>query len=75
MIHLKNKLTMITCDLSITDFLVSIKHIADELTILGNPPSDVNLLVYATRGLNPAYKELIITMHTRDSVVPFEELF
>lgn len=76
MVHLKDNLTMITCgDFSITDFLVSIKHIADELTILCNPPSDVDLLVYAARGLDPAYKEFIIAMHTRDSVVPFEELF
>ncbi|KAJ0081116.1 hypothetical protein Patl1_10922 [Pistacia atlantica] len=75
MIHLKDKLTMINRgSLSVTDFVISIK-IVDELTALGAPPSDVNLLVYATCGLGPAYKELITALRTRDSVVLFEELF
>lgn len=76
MIHLKDKLTTTTRgSLSVTDFLTSIKQIADELTALGDPPSDADLLIYATRGLGPAYKELITSLRTRDSVVPFEELF
>ena len=76
MIYLKDKLSMITRgDIFVTDFLVSIKQIADEQTLLGDPPSDVDLLVYATRGLGPACKELITAMHTRDSVAPFKELF
>ena len=54
---------------------MSIKHIADEITTLGAPPSDADLLLYSTRGLGPTYKELITTLQTRDSVVPFEELF
>ena len=76
MIHLKDKLSMLTRgNLFVTDFLVSIKQIADELTILGDLPSDANLLIYIARGLSPTYKELIPAMCTRDSVVPFEELF
>ena len=51
-------------DIFVTDFLVSIKQIADEQTLLGDPPSDADLLVYATRGLGPAYKELITAMST-----------
>lgn len=42
---------------------------------MGDPPSDADSLIYATRGLEPAYKELITSSRTRDSVVPFEELF
>ncbi|EOY10415.1 Uncharacterized protein TCM_025775 [Theobroma cacao] len=49
--------------------------IANELTVLGDPPSDVNLLVYTTRGLGPVYKELITALRTQDTVVPFEKLF
>ncbi|XP_073120036.1 uncharacterized protein [Henckelia pumila] len=76
MIHLKDKLITITRgSLSVTDFLTSIKQIADELTALGDPPSDVDLLIYVTRGLRPAYKELITAIRTRDTVAPFEELF
>ncbi|PON77835.1 hypothetical protein TorRG33x02_239510, partial [Trema orientale] len=76
MIYLKDKLTMITRDfLSVTDFLVYIKQIIDELTTLGYPPSDADLLIYATRGLGPAYNNLITAMRTRDSMVSLEELF
>ena len=40
--------------LLVTDFLVSIKQIVDELTALGDAPSDANLLVYTTHGLGLA---------------------
>lgn len=33
------------------------------------------LLLYSTHGLGPAYKELVAALRTRDTVVPFEELF
>lgn len=57
MIYLKDKLTMITHgSLSVTDLIVSIKQIVNEPTTLGDPPSDVDLLVYATCGLGLAYK-------------------
>lgn len=42
--------------LSVTDLIVSIKQIVNEPTTLGDPPSDVDLLVYATCGLGLAYK-------------------
>ena len=75
-IHLKDKLSILTRgSSSVTDFLVSIKHIANEITILDAPPSDADLLLYNTCGLGPTYKELIIALRSRDSVVPVEDLF
>ena len=75
-ISLKDKLTTITRgSSSVAEFLLSIKTIADELTALGAPPSDADLLLYSTRGLGSAYKEVIAALRTRDSVVPFEELY
>ena len=60
---------------SIVDFLLSIKTIVDELTILGALLSDADLLLYSIRGLGPAYKEVIIALCIMNSVVPFEELY
>ena len=75
-IHLKDKLSMTTPGLlSVTEFLISIKQIANEVTALADPPSDVDLLIYTARGLEHAYKEFITIIRTRDFVVPFEELF
>lgn len=59
----------------VIDILISIKQTIDELTILSDPPSDIDLLIYTTHGLGPTYKELITTMRTQDFVVPFEQLF
>ncbi|KAJ0080081.1 hypothetical protein Patl1_23417 [Pistacia atlantica] len=76
MIYLKDKLTMINRgSLFVTDFLVSIKQITDEIISLSAPLSDADLLVYATHGFDPTYKELISVLQTRDSIVPFKELF
>ena len=60
---------------SVTDFLVSIKHIVDELTALDEPLSDADLFIYNIHGLGPAYEELITALRTRVSIVLFEELF
>lgn len=73
-IHLKNKLSSLSCGtLPISEFLLKIKIISNELTTLGTPPSDEDLLIYCTRGLGPAYKEVIIALRTRDTPIFFEE--
>lgn len=59
----------------VVDFLLSIKTIVDELTILGVLLSDADLLLYSIRGLGLAYKEVIVAFHIINSVVPFEELY
>ena len=59
----------------VVDFLLSIKTIVDELTILGTLLSDADLLLYIIRGLELAYKEVIVAFLIRHSVVPFEELY
>ncbi|GFP81586.1 hypothetical protein PHJA_000301900, partial [Phtheirospermum japonicum] len=75
-IHLKDKLSSIQRGtLHISDFLLQIKTLSDELSTLGAPLSDADLLIYCTRGLGPAYKEVIAVLRTRDTPVSFEELF
>lgn len=69
LIYLKDKLSMMNSRL-----LFSYKF-SDELTVLGDPPRDAELLLYSTHGLGPAYKELVAAIRARDTVVPFEELF
>ncbi|GFP94576.1 hypothetical protein PHJA_001602000 [Phtheirospermum japonicum] len=59
-IHLKDKLSSIQRGtLQISDFLLQIKKLSDELSTLGDPLSDADLLIYCTRGLGPAFKEVI----------------
>ncbi|GFQ02867.1 hypothetical protein PHJA_002430600 [Phtheirospermum japonicum] len=75
-IHLKDKLSSIQRGtLPISDILLQIKTLSDELSTLGAPLSNADLLIYCTRGLGPAYKEVIAALRTRDTRAPFEELF
>lgn len=75
-IHLKDKLSSINRgSMPVAEFLLKVKAIADELATLGAPPSDEDLLIYCTKGLGPAYKEVIAALRTRDTLVLFEELF
>ena len=72
----KDKLSMLTRgSSSVTDYLISIKRLANELTSLGAPLSDVELLLYKTQGLGLTYKELVAALRIRDTIVPFEKLF
>lgn len=73
LIHLRDILNMISRgDIFVIDFPVTIKQIVDELATLDDLPSDADLIVYSTRVLDHAYKELTAAMRTHDSILPFE---
>ncbi|GFP94791.1 hypothetical protein PHJA_001623500 [Phtheirospermum japonicum] len=75
-IHFKYKLSSRKCGtLPISNFLLQIKTISDELSTLGAPLTDVDILIYCMRGLSPAYKKVIAALRTRNNPIPFEELY
>ena len=59
---------------SVTDFLQSIKRIADDLALIGHPLSDDELVIHALNGLGNEFKEVCAAIRARDSFMSFEEL-
>ncbi|XP_011038119.1 PREDICTED: uncharacterized protein LOC105135102 [Populus euphratica] len=48
--------------------------ISDELSIIGEPPSDIDLVVHVLNGLGPTFKEIAAAIRARDNPISFEDL-
>ncbi|KAJ0798005.1 putative transcription factor interactor and regulator CCHC(Zn) family [Helianthus annuus] len=75
--QLQHRLKMCTKnpDQPITDFMQSIKSLADELAILGKPVDPEDVTDYVLNGLDAdAYKQIIDAVHARDTPISFPEL-
>ncbi|KAH6831519.1 hypothetical protein C2S53_019598, partial [Perilla frutescens var. hirtella] len=63
-IHLKDKLSSLQRRTSsISNFWLQIKT-TDELSTLGSPPFDADVLIYCTCGLGHAYKDVVAALRT-----------
>ncbi|GFY82736.1 hypothetical protein Acr_02g0009760 [Actinidia rufa] len=72
---LKEQLTATTRGSSpVGEFLNTMRSISDELSIIGEPPSDIDLVVHVLNGLGPAFKEIAAAIRTRDNPISFEDL-
>jgi len=72
---LKERLTATTCGSnSVGEFLNTMRSISDELSIIGEPPSDIDLVVHVLNGLGPAFKEIVAAIRARDNPISFEDL-
>jgi len=72
---LKERLTATTRgSSSVSEFLNTMRSISDELSIIGEPPCDIDLVVHVLNGLGPAFKEIAIAIRARDNPISFENL-
>ena len=60
--------------MSVSEYLMTIKHMADELALIGASLSEDEILLHVLNGLSPKYKELGVVMCVRDTPISFEEL-
>ena len=60
---------------SVSSYLQSIKSISDELSLIGHPLDDLDLVIYALNGLGPSFREFTASIRTRDSPTLFHELY
>jgi len=73
--QLKEDLTLIQRGTRIvTEFLYSIKSIADELALIDAPLSADDITLYALNGLGPEYREMVAPIRTRKYALSFKEL-
>lgn len=59
---------------SITDYLFSVKSLADELTVIDRKISDDDLTLYVLNGLGSEYRDIAASIRTRERPFTFEEL-
>ncbi|XP_073263806.1 uncharacterized protein [Populus alba] len=73
--NLKERLTATTRGSSfVGEFLNTMRSIFDELSIIGEPPSDIDLVVHVLNGLCPAFKEIVAAIRAYDNPISFEDL-
>ena len=64
-LHLKEQLSSMTKGTStISKYLRSIKTIADELSLIGYPLDDIDLVLYCLSGLGPNFKDIATVLRT-----------
>ena len=72
---LKERLTATTRGSSpVGEFLNTMKSISDELSIIGEPLGDIDLVVHVLNGLGPAFKEIAAAIRARENPISFEDL-
>ncbi|KAK2454089.1 Copia polyprotein/retrotransposon [Trifolium repens] len=73
---LKERLTSISKGTSsVSTYLQTIRSIADELTLIGNPVDDIDLVIHTLNGLGPSFKEFTASIRTRDTPILFNDLY
>ena len=60
--------------MSISEYLITIKHMVDELALIGALLSEDEILLHVLNGPSPYYKEVGVVMRVRDTLISFEEL-
>lgn len=73
---LKKRLTLSSeGNKSVTEFLQSMRGIADELALAQSPVSDEDMIIFILNGLNPEFRELSTDIRARESDISLEELY
>ena len=71
----KEDLTLLQCGTcTVTEFLYSIKSIADEFALIDAPLSADDITLYVLNGLGPEYREMVAPIRAHESALSFEEL-
>lgn len=73
--QLKEELTLIQQgNLSISDYLHTVKALVDEITLIDHPISNDDLTLYVLNGLGSNFKEITALIRARETSLTFEEL-
>ncbi|KAH0652614.1 hypothetical protein KY289_030292 [Solanum tuberosum] len=73
---LRDRLTRLTKDSQpVTEYLQHIRSISDELSIVGAPITNSELIVNILSSLGPEFREISAAIRARDSTISYEELY
>ncbi|GKU88975.1 hypothetical protein SLEP1_g3180 [Rubroshorea leprosula] len=59
---------------SVSEYLRTLKAVADELGTIDRPLSDDDLTIYILNGLGPEFREIAASLRTRDTSLSFDDL-
>lgn len=57
-----------------TEYLLGIKSLTDEVAIINPPIDDIYLVIHTLNGLGVEYNEVSTALRTRENPIGFEEL-
>ena len=60
---------------SVATYMSKIKGIVDDLTLIGHPLSNAEIMAHTLNGLADEFKELTAAVRVRDSPISFEDLY
>jgi len=60
---------------TVAAYMQTIRSISDELSLIGHPVDDIDLVIHALNGLDPSFREFTASIRTRDSPIPFDALY
>ncbi|KAJ0047752.1 hypothetical protein Pint_17091 [Pistacia integerrima] len=61
--------------ISVSEYMMKIKSVIDDLALIGHPMSDEEIIGHTLNGLQDEFKELTAAVRVRDSPVRFEDLY
>ena len=59
---------------SVSEHLRSIKSIANELSLIGYPLDEIDLILYCLSGLGPDFKELAIVLRSQLGSLTYDQI-
>ncbi|KAI4324081.1 hypothetical protein L6164_023645 [Bauhinia variegata] len=75
-LFLKKKLSSMSKGTStISDYLRTVKSIADELCMIGYPLDDIDLVLYCLSGLGPDFKDISTVLRTQSTTLTYDQIY
>ncbi|GAU42671.1 hypothetical protein TSUD_106450 [Trifolium subterraneum] len=56
-------------------YMQNIRAVSDELSLIGHPVDDIDLVIHALNGLDPSFREFTASIRTRDNPISFDDLY
>ncbi|KAI4313478.1 hypothetical protein L6164_026457 [Bauhinia variegata] len=75
-LHLKEKLSSMSKGTStVLEYLWSIKSITNELSLIGYPLDDVDLILYCLSYLGPKFKDIATVLRAHPSAFSYDQIY
>ena len=75
-LYLREKLSSMTKGTyAVSEYLRSVKTVVDELSLIGYPLVDIDLVLYCLIGLGPDYKDIATVLRTQPGSLTYDQIY